>query len=91
MATYVNHAHPHRFLAKRFALKEAAVKALGTGIGHGVSWQHIWLTHTEKGQPLLQFSGGFAKYASGLGVTNSHTSISDEQEYAVATVILEAL
>ena len=90
LATYINHAHPHRFLAKRFAVKEAAVKALGTGIGHGVSWQNLWLTHTDKGQPQLQFSGGFAEYAAQLGVTHSHTSISDEQAYAVATVILEA-
>ena len=91
LSIYINHAHPHRFLAKRFAVKEAAVKALGTGIGHGVSWQHIWLAHTDKGQPLLHFSGGFAQQAALMGVTHSHTSISDEQEYAVATVILEAL
>jgi holo-[acyl-carrier protein] synthase len=88
--TFAQTAHPQRFLAKRFAAKEAAVKALGTGIGHGVSWQDIWLTHTDKGQPLLQYAGGFAKIALSMGVTGSFISISDEQEYAVATVILEA-
>lgn len=87
---YQQHAHPARFLAKRFAVKEAAVKALGTGIGHGVGWQHIWLTHTDKGQPLLHYTDGFAQIASELGVTHSHVSISDEKEYAVATVILES-
>ncbi len=87
---YMQQAHPHRFLAKRFAVKEAAVKALGTGIGHGVSWQHIWLEHTDKGQPQLRYTDGFLAIALQLGVTHSHTSISDEQDYAVATVILEA-
>jgi holo-[acyl-carrier protein] synthase len=83
-------AHPHRFLAKRFAAKEAAVKALGTGIGHGVSWQDLTITHTEKGQPQLHFTGGFAQQAKALGVTHAHLSISDEQAYATATVILES-
>ena len=87
---YQQHAHPARFLAKRFAVKEAAVKALGTGIGQGVGWQHLSVTHTDIGQPLLQYTDGFADIASELGVTHSHVSISDEKEYAVATVILEA-
>lgn len=87
---YQQHAHPARFLAKRFAVKEAAVKALGTGIGQGVGWQHLSLTHTDIGQPLLQYTDGFADIASELGVTHSHVSISDEKEYAVATVILES-
>lgn len=87
---YQQHAHPARFLAKRFAVKEAAVKALGTGIGQGVGWQHLSVTHTDIGQPLLQYTDGFADIASELGVTHSHVSISDEKEYAVATVILES-
>lgn len=89
-AIFAQTAHPQRFLAKRFAAKEAAVKALGTGIGHGVSWQDLWLSHSDKGQPILQYTGGFAEIAKGLGVTSSFISISDEQEYAVASVILEA-
>lgn len=78
-----------RFLAKRFATKEAAVKALGTGIGHGVSWQHIEVLHDPLGKPLLRFDGHFALLCEQRGITHSHVSISDEQHYAVATVILE--
>ena len=86
------HAHqtPERFLAKRFALKEAAVKALGTGVANGVSMQEIWVTHTDLGQPQLQYSGRFAELASALGVRSSHVSISDERDYATATVILSS-
>ncbi len=84
------HQQPVRFLAKRFATKEAAVKALGTGIGNGISWQHIEVTHDEMGKPLLNFEGHFAQLCQQRGIHASHVSISDEQHYAVATVILES-
>lgn len=85
---YFDHAQPTRFLAKRFALKEAAVKALGTGIGNGVSLADVWCEYTELGQPWLRYGGGFAKRAEAIGVTVGHVSISDEKDYVVATVIL---
>ena len=87
---FEQHMHPARYLAKRFAAKEAAVKALGTGIGHGISWQHISITNNELGQPSLSFNGEFAERCKLRGVTSSFVSISDEKHYAVATVILEA-
>lgn len=90
MAVFGKHLHPARYLAKRFAAKEAAVKALGTGIGHGISWQHIEVTNNDLGQPQLLFSGEFASQCERRGITNSAVSISDEKHYAVATVILEA-
>ena len=46
-------SQPAAFLAKRFAAKEAAAKALGTGIGRGISWQHMHIEHDEMGAPLL--------------------------------------
>ena len=82
-------SEPARYLAKRFAAKEAAVKALGTGIGRGIGWQHISIANNELGAPYLSFNGGFAARCEQLGVSSSHLSISDEQHYAVATVILE--
>ena len=82
---------PARFLAKRFAAKEAAVKALGTGIGNGISWQHIEVGHDELGKPLLTFNGYFAELCQQRNIQSSHVSISDEADYAVATVILESL
>lgn len=78
-----------RFLAKRFAAKEATVKAIGNGIGNGVSWQQIEVSHFETGQPYVKVSGHLEVLFQLKGVNYSHLSISDEKHYAVATVILE--
>ena len=87
---FEQHIHPARYLAKRFAAKEAAVKALGTGIGNGISWQHITVSNNDLGQPTLLFNGEFAARCEALGISHSFVSISDEKHYAVATVVLEA-
>jgi holo-[acyl-carrier protein] synthase len=79
-----------RFLAKRFAAKEAAVKAIGNGIGNGVSWQQIEIAHFNTGQPYLKVNGHLDALFKQQGVTHSHLSISDEKHYAMATVILES-
>lgn len=81
---------PARYLAKRFAAKEAAVKAIGIGIGNGISWQQVEVSNLPSGQPVLHFNGYFAQVCETQGVKHSHLSISDEQHYAVATVILES-
>lgn len=81
-------SQPH-FLAKRFAAKEAAAKALGTGFRNGILLQNIEVTHTEQGKPELRFSAGAERELQRLGVRSTHLSISDEQEHAVAFVILE--
>lgn len=78
-----------RFLAKRFAAKEAASKALGTGIGSGVSFQDFIISNDDLGKPVLSLQGKAAELATAAGVTALHLSISDERHYAVATVILE--
>ena len=79
-----------RFLAKRFAAKEAAVKAIGNGIGNGVSWQQIEIAHHSTGQPYLIVSGHLKVLFAEQGVVRSHISISDEKHYAVANVVLES-
>lgn len=89
MALFESSPEPVRYLAKRFAAKEAAVKALGTGIGRGISWHHIEVSNDALGAPRLSFSAAFAERCDTMGVTRSHVSISDEQHYATATVILE--
>ncbi len=78
-----------RFVAKRFAAKEAASKALGTGIAHGVTFHDFVVSNDENGKPILALKGKAAQIASSMGVTHAHLSISDERHYAVATVILE--
>ncbi|MFA0084138.1 holo-ACP synthase [Vibrio sp. 10N.286.49.C2] len=78
-----------RFLAKRFAAKEAASKALGTGIAHGVSFQDFTIANDEHGKPTLTLTKKAAEIAASLGATSVHLTISDERHYAVATVIIE--
>ncbi|WP_345846437.1 holo-ACP synthase [Shewanella algae] len=81
-------SEPERFLAKRFAAKEAAAKALGTGIGRGVSFQHIHISNNADGAPQLEFSDGAHQRLETLGAKRALLSIADERHYAVATVIL---
>ncbi|WP_342664799.1 holo-ACP synthase [Neptunomonas japonica] len=79
-----------RFFAKRFAAKEAIVKALGTGIGRGVSWQHIEITNNELGKPEVTLSAGAQEHAKRQGIATMHISYSDEQDYVVAFAVAES-
>ncbi len=86
---FENARFPARFLAKRFAAKEAAVKALGTGIAQGVSFQDIEISHDALGKPLLTLSGKALDVAESMGVKQVLLSLSDEKKYAVATVLMD--
>lgn len=88
MAIYFQHKDKGRYLAKRWAAKEAAAKALGTGIGRGISFQHFTVTNNELGAPLLTLSGAAKALADAKKVTQTSISISDEVNYATATVII---
>ncbi|MDG1751203.1 MAG: holo-ACP synthase [Thalassotalea sp.] len=76
------------YLAKRWAGKEAAAKALGTGIAEGVSFQHIEIKSLVSGQPQLEFSDIALSKAKALKAKTWHISLSDEKEYATAFVVL---
>ncbi|MEE1674438.1 holo-ACP synthase [Agarivorans aestuarii] len=89
LARFEQHAAPARFLAKRFAAKEAAAKALGTGIAKGVGFQQIEVSNNQFGKPELVFNGAALALCEQLGVSSQFISISDERDYAVATVVLE--
>jgi holo-[acyl-carrier protein] synthase len=78
-----------KFLAKRFAAKEAWAKALGTGFREQVSFHDMCIAHDKYGAPHLQAQGKLLEFMQEKGVSNSHVSICDEQHYASATVILE--
>ena len=80
---------PAHFLAKRFAAKEAAAKALGTGFRDGLSLQDIAVGHDELGKPLLVLSDRLAERLRKQGVKSAHLSLSDEQDHALAFVIFE--
>jgi holo-[acyl-carrier protein] synthase len=77
------------YLAKRFAAKEAFVKALGTGIRSPANWHGVWVTNLASGKPVLEFSAPLKKLLKSRGVTQAHVSLSDEKGVAFATVILE--
>lgn len=82
-------ARPARFLAKRFAVKEAAAKAFGTGFRAGLSLRHIGLCHDEIGRPELVFTGRAEELCRQLQIAISHVSVADEQDYAIAFVTLQ--
>ena len=81
--------HPARFIAKRFAAKEAFAKAVGTGLRHPVSLQRITIVNDELGKPSLQFDKVLDEYLARLGIAAHHLSISDEHHHVVAFVVLE--
>jgi len=75
--------------AARFAAKEAAMKALGTGWNHGVRWRDCEVTRAPGRRPTIAFHGKAGEFAAKLGVANAALSISHTAEQAIAQVILE--
>ena len=86
---FSNQFYPERFLAKRWALKEAVSKALGTGISQGVRFKDMTVGHKESGQPILFLSGSTLDKSNQLGITDWAISISDEKHHTVAFVVAE--
>jgi holo-[acyl-carrier protein] synthase len=82
-------ARKAHFLAKRFAAKEAAAKALGTGFRGGLSLRDVSVTHDELGKPMLDFSPKGREQLKARSIGGTHLSISDEHDYALAFVTFE--
>lgn len=80
----------NRYLATRFAGKEATAKALGTGIGGQFGFQSVQIEHDAQGKPLLKFLDNAAQLIARLEISNAMISLSDEQNYVVAMVVLES-
>lgn len=76
--------------AARFAAKEAAMKALGTGWNHGVRWRDCEVMRQSGGRPTMAFHGKAGEFAAKLGVKNVALSLSHTAEQAIAQVILES-
>lgn len=76
--------------AARFAAKEAAMKALGTGWNHGVRWRDCEVTRQPGGRPTMAFHGRAGEFAAKLGVRNIALSLTHTAEQAMAQVILES-
>lgn len=90
-AEYREAKYPARFLAKRFAVKEAATKALGTGQARSVLLRHFYVIHNEHGKPILKADGQAETLCKEMGINSMHVSIADERDYAIANVILERI
>ena len=83
------HKNCHDRFAARFAAKEAAMKALGTGWRGGVSWRQIEVVNLPSGKPSLQLSGKALEVFRSLGGTNLVLSLTHTDDYALAEVIIE--
>ena len=82
---------PNRFerYAGRFAAKEAAMKAIGTGWRRGVAWRDFEVQRAPSGQPIIHFGGKAAEIAESLGVKRALVTISHTAANAIAQVLLE--
>lgn len=78
-----------RFLATRFAVKEAVSKAFGTGIRQGITFTQLEVLHDEKGKPVLHLLAYAEFLAKTLALKNMHITVSDTHAYACAMAIFE--
>lgn len=83
----LNKKDPARSFAARFAVKEAFVKALGTGMVSGMRFSDVSLENSDR--PEIKLSGIASSIAESKGIASMHASISHEKDYAIAVVILE--
>lgn len=77
-------------LAARFAAKEAFLKALGTGLRDGISWQELEVSNNTLGKPALTLSGKAAEQFQANGLASVHLSLSHDGGSAIAMVVLES-
>ncbi|MGQ9558387.1 MAG: holo-ACP synthase [Desulfurispora sp.] len=79
---------PYPHLAVRWAAKEAAAKALGSGM-RGLSWRELAVERREDGRPWLSLSGRAAALAAARGIAFFHLSLSHNRTMALALVVAE--
>ena len=84
IAEYQARGNSVAFLAKRFAAKEAIAKTLGTGIGSGISFQHMVVSNNPEGAPQVKLQDNAAERLKQLGGSKVLMSLSDEKDYALA-------
>lgn len=80
-------AAPARHFAARFAAKEAASKAFGTGIGKHLGWKDIEISRMESGQPKMILHGNAVQLATQRGVKEIHVSLTHHDSAAAAVVV----
>lgn len=80
--------NPVRFLAMRFAAKEAIVKAMGTGFRQGIWIRDVGIYQEDSGRPRVLFSDNAQRKCAELGAGDAHVSLTDEDGYVVAFAVL---
>ncbi|MDH5620852.1 MAG: holo-ACP synthase [Gammaproteobacteria bacterium] len=81
---------PARFLAMRFAGKEATVKAMGTGFAHGVWLRDVGITNSPWGRPEVIWSERGQRVCNELGIGKGHVSLTDDAGLVMAFAVVEA-
>jgi holo-[acyl-carrier protein] synthase len=89
LESYLQSQIKARFLAKRFAAKEAFSKALGTGLRAPATFQNIAVSHDALGKPMMLLSPELQAFLDAKNIKQTHISISDEKTLAAAFVVLE--
>jgi len=81
-------SRPVRFLAMRFAAKEAIVKAMGTGFGHGMWIRDCGIVANAWGKPEIIWSPRGREMCDQLGISEGHVTLTDEADFVVAFAVL---
>lgn len=79
---------PERFVAMRFAAKEAIVKAMGTGFAHGIWIRDVGVVQNQWGKPEVVYSERGEKVRRALGIGEGHVTLTDEAGLIVAVAVL---
>ncbi len=79
---------PVRFLSMRFAIKEAVVKAMGTGFAHGMWVRDVGMVPDDWGQPQIIYSARGHRTCERLGIGGGHVSVTDEGGLVLAVAVL---
>ena len=87
-AAFRRYKRPVRFLAMRFAAKEAIVKALGTGFAHGIWVRDVGIAQNEWGRPEVIWSERGRELRDRLGAGEAHVTLTDEAGLVVAVAVL---
>ena len=85
---FTANSQPDHFLAKRFAAKEALVKALGIGFRQGISWHNMEVSNNEIGKPVIELTAKALTTYRNMGANTIHLSLTDEKAYVLAFVII---
>ncbi len=89
MELYGRSENPVRFLAMRFAGKEAAVKAMGTGFAHGVWLRDVGILNNDWGRPVIVWSERGSRVCARLGIGSGHVSLTDDAGLVMAFAVVE--